>query len=286
MTEEAEIEEEVRQTESGFWLGEEMEERVSGALENPAMAGRRRRGQKMEWGGQWPENVAQGLNFEIYENLKIHLSDIQCADSTRVPDASPPDAPREIQGNVKDVLFRDWVGGEQQMTSGLAGAGLEPGSYPVPPDFGAGLACSSLEDSRSSLTRDLVSSDVVDEPLINPITPTSSIVHFSPDGKEAFGDIAFSPLILKGLQRYRVSVGVASISYADILKRGSHSKEVDELGTCGAHELPITDANCLEVLGCSFCHEGNVGSLASGFALCSLKFFSEIEQLSSLVLNR
>ncbi|GMG99261.1 hypothetical protein Nepgr_001101 [Nepenthes gracilis] len=162
----------------------------------------------------------------------------------------------------------------------------KPGSYLVLPDFGAAPACSSPEDSWSSPTMDLASSDVVDEPLINLITATSSIVHFSPDGKEAFGDIAFSPLNMAGLQGYSVSAGVASISYADILKRGSHSKEVDELDTCGAYQLPITDVDRLEVLGGSFCQEGNVGCPALGFALCSLEVFPETEQFDSSILNR
>ncbi|GMH17697.1 hypothetical protein Nepgr_019538 [Nepenthes gracilis] len=95
--------------------------------------------------------------------------------------------------------------------------------------------------------------------------------------QEAFRDIVFSPTNVEGLQGYDVSAGVNSISYADISKHGSHSKEVDERGTCGAHQLPNTDVDRLGVLGGSFYHEGNVGSHALGFALSSLEFFPETE---------
>ncbi|GMH28963.1 hypothetical protein Nepgr_030806 [Nepenthes gracilis] len=98
----------------------------------------------------------------------------------------------------------------------------------------AAPTCRSLEDSRSSSTKDLAFSDVVDELLMNPITVTSSIIYLSPDGKEALRDKTLSPLTVAGLQGYRVSVGVAIVSYADIMKRGIHLKEVDEPGTCGA----------------------------------------------------
>ncbi|GMH09801.1 hypothetical protein Nepgr_011642 [Nepenthes gracilis] len=128
------------------------------------------------------------------------------------------------KGCDKDVLFRDRVEGDQQLVSNLVGAGLELGSsysFPV--------------DSRSSPTRDLASSDVVDGRLINPITTASSIAHLSPDGKETHGDIAFSPVNVEGLQGYVISAGGASISFVDILKHGIHSKDVDEPGTCGAH---------------------------------------------------
>ncbi|GMH06225.1 hypothetical protein Nepgr_008065 [Nepenthes gracilis] len=140
------------------------------------------------------------------------------------------------------------------------------------------------ENNNWPLVWDLASSDVVDELLINPITTTSSIIHLSPDGKEALGDIVFSPLNVEGLQGYDISTDVTSISFADILKHGIHSKEVDEPGTCGAHQLPITDADHLKVLGGSFCHEGNVGSPTSGFALNTLKVFLEMEQLSLPIL--
>ncbi|GMH22189.1 hypothetical protein Nepgr_024032 [Nepenthes gracilis] len=54
------------------------------------------------------------------------------------------------------------------------------------------------------------------------------------------------------------------------LKRGIHLKEVDESGACGAEQLPITDTDCLEVLGGSSCYGRNVGSLASGFVVSTL----------------
>ncbi|GMH06413.1 hypothetical protein Nepgr_008253 [Nepenthes gracilis] len=186
-------------------------------------------------------------------------STLECSALVEVEYLETPKLP---QGCAKDVLFRDRVGGDQQMTS----------------------AYSSPEDSRSSLTRDLASSDVDDEPLLNPITSTSSIIHLSPDGKD--GDSASYPLNVEGLQGHGFFPVVASISFADILKRGILSKEVVEPGTCGAHQLPITDVDRLEVLGDSFCREGIVESHASGFAINSLEVLMETEQLGLPVLNR
>ncbi|GMH16985.1 hypothetical protein Nepgr_018826 [Nepenthes gracilis] len=100
------------------------------------------------------------------------------------------------------------------------------------------MSCSGIgfeEINSWPLVWDLASSDVVDERLINPITATSSIAHLSSDGKETRGDIAFSLLNVECLQGYGISARGASISFVDILKRGIHSKEVDEPDTCGAH---------------------------------------------------
>ncbi|GMH24443.1 hypothetical protein Nepgr_026286 [Nepenthes gracilis] len=179
------------------------------------------------------------------------------------------------KGCDKDVLFRDRVGGDQQLVSGLVGGRLElrsPYSSPV--------------DSRSSPTGDLAPSEVVDGRFLNPITTTSSIAHLSPDGKETHEDIAFSPLNVEDLQGYGVSASGASISFMDILKRGIHLKDVDEPGTCGVHQLPITYTDCLEVVGCSSCYGRNVGSPSSGFAGSTLEGVPEMEQLDSPILNR
>ncbi|GMH31991.1 hypothetical protein Nepgr_033835 [Nepenthes gracilis] len=54
-------------------------------------------------------------------------------------------------------------------------------------------------------------------------------------------------------------------------QHGILSKEVFEPSTCEAAKLPITDANHLDVLGGSYCHEGTMESSASGFATNSLE---------------
>ncbi|GMH29841.1 hypothetical protein Nepgr_031684 [Nepenthes gracilis] len=130
-------------------------------------------------------------------------------------------------------------------------------------------ACSSPEAPWSSHTRDLASYYIDDEALLNPITATSGNVSLSPGGKDS--ENASSPLNVEGKQGDCDAATIASISSADFLKRGILSKEVFEPGTCEAPKLPITDANCLDVLGGSYCHEGTMESFASRVATNSLE---------------
>ncbi|GMH30400.1 hypothetical protein Nepgr_032243 [Nepenthes gracilis] len=173
-----------------------------------------------------------------------------------------------------DDFFRDRVGGDQQLASGLVDASLDQGS-----------SYSYHVDCRSSPSRDLASSDGVDERLINPTPTISSIAHLSPVGQETRDNIALSPLTVEGSQGYGGSASDASISFEYVLKRGILSMEVDVSGACGAQQLPFTDTDRLEVLSGSPCHGKNVGSLASGFAVSTLEVCSETEHPNSPVMN-
>ncbi|GMH02081.1 hypothetical protein Nepgr_003920 [Nepenthes gracilis] len=168
----------------------------------------------------------------------------------------------------------DQVGGDQQLASGLVGASLDQGS-----------SCSYHVDSQSSPSRDLASSDGVDEWLINPTPTISSFAHLSPVGHDTRDNIALSPLIVEGSLGYGGFAGDASISFEYVLKRGILSMEVDVFGACGAQQLPFTDTDHLEVPSGSPCYGRNVGSLASGFAVSTLEVCLETEQPNSPVMN-
>ncbi|GMH21308.1 hypothetical protein Nepgr_023150 [Nepenthes gracilis] len=170
-----------------------------------------------------------------------------------------------------EVSFSDRVGGDQKLVSGLVDASLDQG-----------CSCSQHVDSLPSPSRDLVSSDGVDERLINPTPAISSIAHLSPVGQVSRDNSALSPLIVDGLQGYGGSDGEASISFAYVLKRGILSMDVDVSGARGVQKPTFTDMDSSPVepsLG------RNVGSLVSGFVGNTLEVCSETEHPNLLVLN-
>ncbi|GMH19234.1 hypothetical protein Nepgr_021075 [Nepenthes gracilis] len=174
----------------------------------------------------------------------------------------------------RDDFFRDRVAGDQQLASGLVGASLDQGS-----------SCSYHVDSRPSPSRDLASSDGVDERLINPTPTISSIAHLSPVGQETRDNIALSPLTVEGSLGYDRSTSDASISFEYALKGGILSMEVDVSGAGGAQQLPFTNTDRLEVPSGSPCYGRNVGSLVSGFAVSTLEVCSETEHPNLPVMN-
>ncbi|GMH03365.1 hypothetical protein Nepgr_005204 [Nepenthes gracilis] len=169
------------------------------------------------------------------------------------------------------VEVEDRVGGDQKLVSGLVDASLDQG-----------CSCSQHVDSLSSPSRDLASSDGVDERLINPTPTISSFAHLFRVGQVSRDNSALSPLTVEGSQGYGGSDGDASISFAYVLKRGILSMEVDVSGACGVQLLTFTDTDSSPM---EPTFERSEGSLASGFAGNTLEVCSETEHPNSPVMN-
>ncbi|GMH14548.1 hypothetical protein Nepgr_016389 [Nepenthes gracilis] len=103
--------------------------------------------------------------------------------------------------------------------------------------------------------------------------------------KDCDKDGFFRDRNVEGSQGLDGSAGDASISFADVLKHGIPLMEVDVSSACGAQQLPFIDTDHLEVLSGSPCYGRNVGSLASGFGVSTLKVCSETEHPNSPVMN-